>query len=165
MGATDPVRRRRWASWTAPTVARAQGASTGPALRALGINVDFAPVADVPGDDRIVHVPAGPDVVVQRGPHRRPVERVRVGARVEGRHPVDEALPGHRLRDPRTRTPRWSRIRRLARARLAPGLRPYRTAIAQHIPLIMLSNATYTAYDATHAAGWSRAIARDAAAP
>jgi beta-N-acetylhexosaminidase len=43
-------------------------------------------------------------------------------------------------------------------SRLAPGLRPYRTAIARHIPMIMLSNATYTAYDAGHAAGWSRAI-------
>ena len=32
-----------------PAVARAQGASTGSALAGLGINVDLAPVADVPG--------------------------------------------------------------------------------------------------------------------
>jgi beta-N-acetylhexosaminidase len=47
---------------------------------------------------------------------------------------------------------------RVSRTRLAPGLRPYRTAIANHIPLIMLSNASYTAYDGVNAAGWSRAI-------
>jgi beta-N-acetylhexosaminidase len=43
-------------------------------------------------------------------------------------------------------------------AALAPGLRPYATAIGHHIPLIMLSNATYTAYDRTNGAGWSPAI-------
>ena len=46
----------------------------------------------------------------------------------------------------------------VSQTRLGPGLRPYKTAIAHHIPLIMLSNATYTAYDASHAAGWSRVI-------
>ena len=41
---------------------------------------------------------------------------------------------------------------------LAPGLEPYQTAIAHDIPLIMLSNATYSAYDPANAAGWSAAI-------
>ena len=41
---------------------------------------------------------------------------------------------------------------------LAPGLLPYRKAISHDIPLIMLSNATYSAYDTHHAAGWSPAI-------
>ena len=45
-----------------------------------------------------------------------------------------------------------------SKAALEPGLLPYRTAIGHDVPIIMLSNATYTAYDATHAAGWSRAI-------
>lgn len=44
-------------------------------------------------------------------------------------------------------------------AALDPGLLPYRTAIGHDIPLIMLSNATYSAYDADNAAGWSQAIA------
>ena len=43
-------------------------------------------------------------------------------------------------------------------AALAPGLLPYRAAIGHAIPLIMLSNATYTAYDPANAAGWSSAI-------
>jgi len=41
---------------------------------------------------------------------------------------------------------------------LASGFVPYRRAIANHIPLIMLSNATYSAYDDSNAAGWSAAI-------
>ena len=45
------------------------------------------------------------------------------------------------------------------RRQLAPGLEPYRRAVANHVPLIMLSNAVYEAYDRRHAAGWSRAIA------
>ena len=43
----------------------------------------------------------------------------------------------------------------MSRLRLAPGLKPYRTAISHHIPMIMLSNATYPAYDRVNAAGWS----------
>ena len=46
----------------------------------------------------------------------------------------------------------------MSRLRLAPGLKPYRTAIGHHIPMIMLSNATYSAYDRVNAAGWSHAI-------
>jgi beta-N-acetylhexosaminidase len=45
-----------------------------------------------------------------------------------------------------------------SKAKLAAGLRPYRTAVVHSIPLIMLSNATYTAYDAVNGAGWSHAI-------
>ena len=45
-----------------------------------------------------------------------------------------------------------------SRAALAPGLLPYRQAIANRIPLIMLSNATYAAYDTANGAGWSPAI-------
>jgi beta-N-acetylhexosaminidase len=46
-----------------------------------------------------------------------------------------------------------------SRSRLEPGLDPYRSAIAAHVPVIMLSNAVYDAYDRTNAAGWSRALA------
>jgi beta-N-acetylhexosaminidase len=44
------------------------------------------------------------------------------------------------------------------RAELASGLKPFKTAIADRVPLIMLSNALYTAYDGGSSAGWSRAI-------
>ena len=46
-----------------------------------------------------------------------------------------------------------------SRSALASDLEPFRAGIAAGAPMIMLSNATYTAYDATHAAGWSRTIA------
>jgi beta-N-acetylhexosaminidase len=39
-------------------------------------------------------------------------------------------------------------------------LTPYRLAIANRIPLIMLSNAAYTAWDPANGAGWSRTIVR-----
>ena len=45
-----------------------------------------------------------------------------------------------------------------------PGLLPYQTAIGHHIPMIMLSNATYTAYDPANGAGWSAAIVRTCSA-
>ena len=44
------------------------------------------------------------------------------------------------------------------KATLAPGLKPFKTAVANRVPLIMMSNAVYTAYDPWNAAGWSRAI-------
>ena len=44
-------------------------------------------------------------------------------------------------------------------AELARGIAPYRAAIEQGIPMVMLSNATYSAYDPTDGAGWSAAIA------
>jgi beta-N-acetylhexosaminidase len=47
---------------------------------------------------------------------------------------------------------------RASAAQLAPGLEPYRRGIAAGIPLVMLANATYDAYDAHHAAGWSHTI-------
>ena len=48
---------------------------------------------------------------------------------------------------------------RASKAKLRPDLRPYREAIDGDIPMIMLSNATYPAYDRRNGAGWSRAIA------
>jgi beta-N-acetylhexosaminidase len=48
---------------------------------------------------------------------------------------------------------------RAPRSRLAPGLVPFRRGIRQAVPVIMLSNAIYDAYDPVNAAGWSRAIA------
>jgi beta-N-acetylhexosaminidase len=47
---------------------------------------------------------------------------------------------------------------RASRAALAPGLLPYQTAIGHGLPIVMLSNATYAAYDPYAAAGWSPAI-------
>jgi beta-N-acetylhexosaminidase len=47
---------------------------------------------------------------------------------------------------------------RASKAVLGSGLTPYRQAVTSGVPLIMLSNAIYDAYDPNNAAGWSRAI-------
>ena len=74
----------------------------------------------------------------------------------QGVVPTMKHFPGSGSR-PGTPTRPWSRSRPRRRA-LAPGLRPYRTAIGHRIPLIMLSNATYPAYDAPQR---GRLVARD----
>jgi beta-N-acetylhexosaminidase len=48
-----------------------------------------------------------------------------------------------------------------SRQTLETDLLPYRRAIDSDIPVIMLSNATYPAYDPDAAAGWSQAIVDD----
>jgi beta-N-acetylhexosaminidase len=45
--------------------------------------------------------------------------------------------------------------------RLLPGLQPYQLAVTRALPMVMLSNATYTAYDRNNGAGWSPWIVND----
>ncbi len=138
------------------SVARAQGSSTGSALRALGINVDFAPVADVPATTASFMYRQGRTwsfsavhTAALAGAFAAGLESKRV-------IPAMKHFPGIGFA---TRDTDASVVTiGVSRARLGPGLRPYRTAIAHDIPMIMLSNATYSAYDPSHAAGWSRAI-------
>ena len=58
-------------------------------------------------------------------------------------------------------TDRSAGVIRASRQTLRTDLRPYRRAIRNDLPVIMLSNATYPAYDADAAAGWSRTIVDD----
>ncbi len=139
-----------------PSTAFAQGRSTGAALRNLGVNTDFAPVADVPASKRSflyrqrrtwsfsVHATARLSTAFARG-LRQPREIA-----------ATKHFPGLGLATDNTD---GSVVRITAsRVKLAPGLVPFRTAIAGGVPVIMLSNAVYTAYDSRNAAGWSRAI-------
>jgi beta-N-acetylhexosaminidase len=138
------------------TVARAQGAATGSALRALGINVDFAPVADVPATTASFMYREGRTWSFSAVHTASLSNAFASGLEAKGVIPSMKHFPGLGFA---TRNTDTSVVTiRMSTSRLAPGLRPYRTAIARHIPLIMLSNATYTAYDGTHAAGWSRVI-------
>ena len=132
--------------------------TTGAALHDLGIDVDFAPVADVPAstasfmyrDGRTCSFNATRTAVLS--------DAFATGLESKGVAPGDEALPRDRLRDPE-----HGLVRRDDHARRRPRWRraccPTATAIAHHIPMIMLSNATYSAYDAPTRAGWSPAIA------
>jgi beta-N-acetylhexosaminidase len=161
-----PVKRIPWAPPTlsAPqmgrigstSVAREQGAAAGAALRSLGINVDFAPVADVPASTASFMYRAGRTFSFSATRTALLADAFATGLESKGVIPTMKHFPGigfaTRNTDSHVVTITASR------AALAPGLRPYRTAIGHNIPLIMLSNATYTAYDRTYAAGWSHAI-------
>ena len=155
--------------WAAPTlsarqmgrlpstsVARVQGASTGSALLALGINVDFAPVADVPATTASFMYQEGRTWSFSAVQTAALSSAFASGLESKGVIPSMKHFPG--LGFATRNTDASVDTIGVSTSRLAPGLRPYRTAIARHIPMIMLSNATYTAYDAGHAAGWSRAI-------
>jgi beta-N-acetylhexosaminidase len=139
------------------SVARAQGASTGVALHGLGINVDLAPVADVPAttssfmyqDGRTFSFSATRTAVL--------ADAFASGLESKSVLPTMKHFPGIGFATQNTDASVVTIG--ASSAALAPGLRPYRTAIGHAIPLIMLSNATYTAYDPFMAAGWSRAIA------
>jgi beta-N-acetylhexosaminidase len=134
--------------------ARVDGRRTGAALLDLGVNTDFAPVADVPGSTR--------SAVYRQG--RTWSFDARTTARLAGAFALGLAnahalatmkhFPGLGLAT--ADTDRAVVRITASRARLEPGLLPYR---GTRVPLVMLSNAIYDAYDRTNAAGWSREIA------
>ncbi|HEX7472216.1 MAG TPA: glycoside hydrolase family 3 N-terminal domain-containing protein [Candidatus Limnocylindrales bacterium] len=161
-----PIKRIPWAPPTlsAPqmgddgraSVARAQGASAGAALRDLGIDVDFAPVADVPSSTASFMYRGGRTFSFSAASTAVLADAFASGLESNGVLPTMKHFPG--IGFARRNTDASVVTVTASSAVLAPGLEPYRTAIAHHIPLIMLSNATYAAYDPRNAAGWSRAI-------
>jgi beta-N-acetylhexosaminidase len=133
-----------------------QGLATGKALRGLGINVDLAPVADLPATTASFMYRAGRTWSFNAIRTAVLSDAFATGLRSGGVMPVMKHFPGIGFA---TRNTDSSVVTITAsRTALAPGLLPYRKAISHSIPLIMLSNATYTAYDTHHAAGWSPAI-------
>jgi beta-N-acetylhexosaminidase len=138
------------------SVARAQGASTGAALHALGIDVDFAPVADVPATNQSFMYREGRTWSFSADWTAALSDAFASGLESKRVVPSMKHFPG--LGFATRNTDAYVVTIGASRTALAPGLRPYRTAIRHDIPLIMLSNATYTAYDPVNAAGWSRAI-------
>jgi beta-N-acetylhexosaminidase len=141
------------------SVARAQGASTGFALRDLGVNVDLAPVADVPSSTASFMYLEGRTFSFSATRTALLADAFASGLLSAGVDPSMKHFPG--LGRATANTDRNVVAIRASAATLAPGLLPYRAAIGHHIPMIMLSNATYTAYDANNAAGWSPAISVD----
>ncbi|MGH2467866.1 MAG: glycoside hydrolase family 3 N-terminal domain-containing protein [Candidatus Limnocylindrales bacterium] len=137
-------------------VARAQGAATGAALQALGIDVDLAPVADVPASSDAFM--ARQSRTFSSSPEWTAIlaSAFAAGLRSAEVLPVMKHFPGLGLALANTDL-NVDTIDAPA-AGLAPGLVPYRVAIAEGIPIIMLANATYTALDPNAAAGWSPAI-------
>jgi beta-N-acetylhexosaminidase len=138
------------------SVARAQGESTGAALHDLGINVDFAPVADVPGSSSSFMYSAGRTWSFSATTTALLADAFAAGLESTGVMPAMKHFPGIGLVKSNTD----STIVTLSQSAdaLADGLLPYRTAIGHGIPMIMLSNVTYDAWDGANAAGWSAAI-------
>lgn len=154
------VRRFRWAPPAASaeemgrlgeTAIRRRARNTATALERLGIDVDLAPVADVPG------VPGSFVAAQRRGfsaiPARaaKDVTAFAAGLLDGGVAPALKHFPGLGLATAST-DDAAVRIDASAAA-LAPGLQPYRRAIAAGVaPLVMVANAAYAAYGGQPAA-------------
>jgi beta-N-acetylhexosaminidase len=133
-----------------------QGRATGAALRELGINTDLAPVGDVPASRVSFLYQQGRTWSFGVRRTATLAEWFAIGLRGRGVLATAKHFPGigRATRDTDRSVVRIGGTK----ATLAPGLKPFRAAVADRVPLIMLSNAIYPAYDRWNAAGWSRAI-------
>ncbi len=138
------------------STARTQGYQTGLALKGLGIDIDFAPVVDVPASTASFLYLQGRTWSFSASRTAALTDAFASGLEAAGVMPSMKHFPGLGFATLNTDL-RMVTIR-ASRAALAPGLLPYRTAIGHGLPLVMLSNATYTAYDPYAAAGWSPAL-------
>jgi beta-N-acetylhexosaminidase len=138
------------------TTASAEGKSTASILRCAGINADLAPVADVPSSTSSFMYQQGRTWSFDATKTASLSNAFASGLEAGGGLPSMKHFPGIGFATANTD----SHVVTISATKtaLAPGLKPYQQAIAAGIPLIMLSNATYPAYDATNAAGWSHAI-------
>jgi beta-N-acetylhexosaminidase len=156
-------------SWIPPTLspwrmgelgssetARRQGRRTGAALRDLGVNTDFAPVADVPASTASFIYQQGRAWSFSARKTARLANAFAVGLGARHALATMKHFPG--LGFATRNTDSYLVHISATKSELAPGLKPYRRAVRNHVPLIMLSNAVYDAYDRRHGAGWSRPI-------
>ena len=156
-------------SWIPPTLsppemgnlgstdtARSQGRKTGSGLSGLGVNTDFAPVADVPASTSSFMYQQGRTWSFGSRKTARLANAFALGLGDRGVFATMKHFPGIGFASKSTDDD-VVHIR-ATKSELAPGLRPYRRAVANGVPLVMLSNALYKAYDRSHAAGWSRTI-------
>jgi beta-N-acetylhexosaminidase len=134
--------------------ARAQGLATGEALRELGIDVDLAPVLDVPAVDGAF--------IASRAFSGDPAEVAALGTAFgsalqdRGVAATAKHFPGLGLASENTDLAP-STID-ASRAELEPGLEPFTAAIGAGFDLVMLSNATYPAFDPKLPASQSRRV-------
>jgi beta-N-acetylhexosaminidase len=143
------------ASGSAAT-AKSQGQQTGSALKALGINLDLAPVADVPLSTSSFMYQQGRTWSFSAATTTSLADAFAAGLEAGKDVPSMKHFPG--IGRATLNTDSHVDTITASAAALDSGLDPYRGAIAQGIPMVMLSNAWYTAWDPNSAAGWSRAI-------
>jgi beta-N-acetylhexosaminidase len=155
-GAPPTISPRRMGELNSTATASSQGKKTGAALLDRGVNLDFAPVADVPSSPASFIYRQGRTWSFSTDRTSRLANAFATGLRNGHALATMKHFPGLGRATENTDT-HFVTIR-ASKAQLANGLVPYRRAVANHVPLVMLSNAVYTAYDRSHAAGWSRTI-------
>ncbi len=141
------------------TTARAQGRATGVSLACAGIDTDLAPVADVPASSSSFLERQGRTWSSSASVTATLADAFTQGLEDGHAVPAMKHFPG--LGFATRNTDDAVVTIGASRSALAPGLLPYERAIGHGLPLVMLSNATYTAYDGSNAAGWSHAIGSD----
>jgi beta-N-acetylhexosaminidase len=125
------------------------------ALRAAGITVSLAPVADVPtvADAAL----ASRSFSTSAAAAGRAVAAAVRGWRAGGVAPTAKHFPG--LGGARVNTDRAPVTIRRSRAALeAVDLRPFRAAVRAGVPLVMVGHARYPALDPSHIASQSRVV-------
>lgn len=133
-----------------------QGKATAHVLACAGVNGNLAPVADVPKTTDSFLYQQGRTWSFDSSLTASLSDAFASGTEAGGAIPAMKHFPG--LGRAVDNTDLDVVTIRTSASNLGPGLRPYRRAIDHAIPMVMLSNATYTAYDPAHAAGWSHAI-------
>ena len=141
------------------STARTQGRLTGAALHDLGVDVDLAPVADIPATTSSFLYLQRRTFSFDPATTSRLANAFALGLRDGGAVATMKHFPGLG----RAKLNTDERVVRILAGvpAMQQDLAPYRAAIANHIPLIMVSNAIYSAWDPVNGAGWSRAITRD----
>jgi beta-N-acetylhexosaminidase len=139
------------------STAKSQGAATGSGLLNLGINDDLAPVADVPISTSSFMYQQGRTWSFSAATTASLSNAFAGGLDSAGVIPTMKHFPG--LGYAVHNTDQYVVKITASTSQLDPGLNPYRTAIGSGVPLmVMLSNAWYTAWDSSNAAGWSKTI-------
>jgi beta-N-acetylhexosaminidase len=132
---------------------RRAGQATGRALRAIGINCDLAPVADVPVPGSFLRARAFSGKPERVASH---AAAFAAGLGDAGVVAAVKHFPG--IGRARISTDRAAVRIGVARPELERDLTPFRRLVAEAVPLVMLSNASYVALDGKPAT-WSPAIA------
>jgi beta-N-acetylhexosaminidase len=163
------VRRITWAAPTmsartmasgGPTYTRSKGKLAGAALRSLGVDVDLAPVGDVPSSTSSFMWLAQRTFGFTTSSVTTNANAFALGLRDGGELATMKHFPGIGRATQNTDNFVVSIPAGLGALESA-DLVPYTTAIANGIPIIMLSNADYPILDPLKGAGWSYAIVHD----
>ena len=133
-----------------PASVRRSAASAGRGLRAAGINVNLAPVADLPRSGSVMATRAF------AGDEDEIAARTR--ASIRGLQDGHVAATAKHFPGLGAATVNTDDAPATIRAPLARDLVPFRAAVDAGVPLVMLSHASYPALDARNIASQSRAI-------